>query len=64
MSLDKLIFIHRAQLSFFDDELAADNRVIGIDRLSKDYRGNRIVHAGKADAIQVDGEEVGAFASF
>ena len=54
MSLDQLAFIHCAQLSFLDHELASDNGVIRIDRLTKHDRGNRIVHARKTNPIQID----------
>ena len=64
MSLDQLAFIHRAQFSFFDNKLAANDRVIRIDRLPEDNRSDGIVHAGKADAIEIDGEEVGTLSTF
>src|SRR5215208_6749201 len=64
MFLDQFSLIHGAQLSFFDHELAADGRVIYIDRLPEDNRGNRIMHTAKTDAVEIHGEEVGAFANF
>jgi hypothetical protein len=64
MSLDQLAFIHCAQLSFFDDELSADDRVIRVDRLTKHDRGNGVVHACETNAIEIDGEEVRTLSTF
>ena len=64
MFLDQLAFIHIAQLSFFDDELAANNGVIGVDRLTKDNRRDRIMHTGKTNPIEIDGEEISALSNF
>src|SRR5687767_13154092 len=64
MFLDQLLFIHSDELSFFDDELSADDCVIHVGRLAKNDRGNRVVHASVTDTVEVDGEEVGTFSSF
>jgi len=64
MFLDQLMFINRDQLPFPDNELTTDHGVIHIDGMPKDDRGNGIVHTGKADPIQIDGEEVRALATF
>ncbi len=64
MSLDQFAFIHRAQLSFFNHKLAADHRIVSVDRLTKDNRGNRIVHPGKANVIEIDRKEVRTLAGF
>ncbi len=64
MFLDQLAFIHSAQLPFLDNELATDNGVIHIDRLTKYDRRDRIVHPGKLNPIQIDGEEVSTLSTF
>ena len=56
--LDQFLFVHSAQLSFFDDEPATDYRVIRVDGLTKNDRGNGIVHSGKTNAIEINGEKV------
>src|SRR5688572_4249256 len=62
MSFDQLSFIDRAQLSFFDHKLAADDGVVCIDGLSEDGRRDGIMHTAKADAIEIDREEVSTLA--
>src|ERR1051325_1973767 len=64
MSLDQLVLIYRAQLSFFDDELAADDCVICIDGLPKNDCRDGIMHSGKTNPIQIDSEEIGTLFSF
>src|SRR5688572_25513155 len=64
MFLDQLLFIYSDELSFLDNELSADDRVIHIGGLAKNDRGNRIVHACVTDTVEVDGEKVRAFSSF
>jgi hypothetical protein len=64
MFLDQLMLINGNQLSFFDNELAAYDRVIRIDGLTKDNRGNGVVHACITNSIKIHSEEVGALASF
>ena len=54
--------IHSGEMSFFDNALPGDYRVIHIDGLPKDNRGHRIVHAGETKAIEIDGAEVRALA--
>ena len=64
MFLDQPAFIHCTKLPFLDHKLSADDRVVRVDGLAKDNGSSRIMHAGKADTVEVDGEEVGALASF
>src|SRR5687768_2195112 len=64
MPFNQLPFIRCAELSFFDNKCAADNCVIHIDRLPKDDSGNRIVHAGETNPVEVHGEEIGALSTF
>ena len=62
--LNKLLFIHSDQLSFFDNELTTHNCVIHSGGRTKNDRGNRVIHASVSDTVEVDGEEIRAFASF
>ena len=55
--------IHSGEMSFFDNALAGDHRVIHIDGLTEDNRGHGIVHAGETNAIEIDGAEVRALAT-
>ena len=56
--------IHSDEMSFFDNELAGDHRVIHIDGLPEDHRGNGIMHACETHAIEIDSAEVRALATF
>ncbi len=62
--LDQFAFVHSDELTFFDDELSADYVVIHADGLTEDNCRDGIVHPCEFDAIEVHGEEVGAFANF
>ena len=62
--LYQLVFVHSDKLTFFDDELPADNGVIRVAGLTEDNRRNGIVHPGESEFVQVDGEEVGTVANF
>ena len=56
--------IHSSEMSFFDNALAGNHRVIHIDRLTEDNRGHGIVHAGEPNTIEIDGAEVRTLATF
>jgi len=63
--LDKLTFIHCHELAFLYNELSAHYRGIHADGLAEDSRRNGIVsRACVVEAVEIDREEVGAFAGF
>src|SRR5262245_23624948 len=64
MFFDQLMFIHRHQLPFFDDELAADNCVIHADGLPEDNCRKGIMHACEFQAIQINREEISTLSTF
>ena len=64
MFFDQFALIYRDKLTFSDNKLSADDRIIRVDGLTEDNGGNRVVHAGEFKALQIHGEEVRAFANF
>ena len=52
MFLNKFVSIDSDELTFPDNELAVDDRVIRIDGLTKDDRGDGIMHACETQVVQ------------
>lgn len=64
MFLDQSALIHCSKLTFLHNKFSVDNGVVRIDGLPEHHGRDRIVHTSEAELVQVDGEEVGALASF
>ncbi len=63
MRFDQHGQVNRLELAFSDNQFAAHNGVIRLDGRAEDQRSQRVVQgAGQTQLVQVNGEEIGAFA--